>query len=120
VVDHQLGDHLQAALVRFVEENLEVVARAVARVDVAVVTDVVAIVLERRRVEGQQPHRAHAQLLDVVELGGEALEVADAVAVRVVERLDVHLVDDRVLVPKRGIRQRRLRGFHGDELLIFA
>ena len=47
--------------------------------------------------------RVDAQLLDVVELLRQAGEVADAVAVGVVERLDVHLVDDGVLVPERVV-----------------
>jgi hypothetical protein len=41
----------------------------------------------------------------VVELLGEAREVADPVAVAVEERLDVRLVDDGVLVPERVLRR---------------
>ena len=46
---------------------------------------------------------------EVVELLGQAAEVADAVAVAVVEGADVHLVDDRVLVPERVVAARRRR-----------
>ena len=46
-----------------VEELLEVVERAVVRVDVGVVGDVVAVVLERRRVERQQPDGGDAEVL---------------------------------------------------------
>ena len=49
VVEHQFGDDAQAAPVRFAQEHLEVRQRAVDRVDVEVVGDVVAVVLERRR-----------------------------------------------------------------------
>ena len=101
VVDDQLGDHPQAAPVRLVDQPPGVLERAVGRVDGAVVGDVVAVVAQRRGVERQQPDRRDAQLLDVVELGDHALEIADAVAVGVEERLDVGLVDDRVLVPVR-------------------
>ena len=45
--------------------------------------------------------RVDAEVLDVVELGRHALEVAHAVVVGIEERLDVQLVDDRVLVPER-------------------
>ncbi len=120
VVDHQLGDHLQAASVRLGDEGAEVLARAVMLVHVAVVGDVVAVVLERRRIERQQPHRVDAQFFYVVELGGQPLEVADAVAVRVEERLDVQLVDDRVLVPERAVRQLGLRLGYRGELATFA
>ena len=120
VVDHELGDHLEPAAMRLGHERAEVLARPVVRMHVAVIGDVVAVVLERRRIERQQPHRVDAELLDVIELRGEPAEVADAVAVRVEERLDVQLVDDRVLVPERGVRQRGLRLGDGDELVIFA
>jgi hypothetical protein len=115
MVHHQLGQHLEAAALRLAHEVLEVGHRAVLRMHAVVVGDVVAVVLERRRIEGQQPQRRDAQILDVVELRGKALEVAHAVVVRVEERLDVHLVYDRVLVPERllgdrGDLRRALRG----------
>ena len=66
----------------------------------AVVGDVVAVVAAGRGIERQQPQRGDAEVLQVVELLGQAGEVADAVVVAVGERLDVKLIDDRVLVPE--------------------
>ena len=100
VVDDQLGQHADAVRVRRVDEALEVVERAVHRVDRRVVGDVVAVVPERRRVEGQQPQAGDAEVVQVGELLGQPGKVADAVAVAVVEGADVGLVDDRVLVPE--------------------
>ncbi len=74
--------------------------RAVAGVDVGVIGDVVAVVPQGRGVEGQQPDGGDAQVLEVVEPLGQAAEVADAVAVAVLEGADVDLVDDGVLVPE--------------------
>jgi hypothetical protein len=71
--------------------------------DGAVVGDVVPVVTQRRRVERQEPYRGDAEILEVVQLGGEAGEVADAVRVRIVERSDVELVDDGVAIPL-GVR----------------
>ena len=99
VVDHQLGDHAQAALVGGAHEAPEVAHRAVRRVDVAVVGDVVAVVAQRRRIERQDPDRIDAELLDVVELLHQAGKVADAVVVGIEERFDVQLIDDGVFVP---------------------
>ena len=107
VVDDQLGDDAQAAAVRLAQEVAEVVAACRRRVDVGVVGDVVAVVLQRRGVERQQPDRGDAEVLEVVELRGQAAEVADAVAVAVVEGADVQLVDDRVLVPERVVLDAR-------------
>ena len=84
-----------------VDEALEVVERAVDRVDRGVVGDVVAVVPERRRIEGEQPDAGDAEVLQILELLGQPREVADAVVVAVVERANVGFVDDRVFVPKR-------------------
>ena len=63
------------------------------------VADVVAAVAQRRLVEGQQPEAVDAEPLQVVELLGEAPQVAGAVAVGVVEAPDEHLVEHGPLVP---------------------
>jgi hypothetical protein len=107
VVDHELRDHAQPAPVRLVEEPLEVLDRAVGGVDLLVRRDVVAVVFQRRRVEGEQPEAGDAERLDVVELVHQPAEVAVAVAVAVPERLDVRLVDHRVLVPERVVVAHR-------------
>ena len=101
VVDDQLDHHLHVAGVGCVEELLEVVDGAVGGVDVDVVGDVVAVVAQGRGEEGQEPEAGDAEVLQVVELGDQALEVADAVGVGVGEGADVKLVDDRVFVPER-------------------
>ena len=89
------------ALVRLVDEVLEVVDRPVVGVDVEEVRDVVAAVAERRRVEGQQPDAVDAEPLQVVELVGEPAEVAGAVVVPVEEPAQMDLVEDRGLEPQR-------------------
>jgi hypothetical protein len=111
VVDDEVGDHAKAAAVRLADEKVEVRHLAVERRDVLVVGDVIAVVPERGRVEGQEPEAVDAQVLDVVEALGETREIADAVVVRVLERLDVHLVEDGVLVPEviQGGRPPRAR-----------
>jgi len=101
VVDDELDHDLHVAGVSFVEKLLEVCDGAVGRVDVGVVGDVVAVIAERRGEEGEQPEAGDAEILEVIELGDEALEVANAIGVGVRERADVNLVDDRVFVPER-------------------
>ena len=78
--------------------------RAEVGIDAAIVGDVVAVVLAGARIERQQPQRVDAEVLQIIELLGQAGEVADAVAVAVGERLDVKLIDDRVLVPEVVLR----------------
>ncbi len=99
VVDDELGDHPQAPPVRLGDEGAQIPHLPVGRVDRPVVGDIVAVIAQRRGIEGQQPERRDAELLDVVQALHQPGEVADAVIVAVLERLDVKLVDDRVLVP---------------------
>ena len=79
----------------------DVVDRAVVGVDLGEVGDVVAAVAQRRGVERQQPDAVDPEPLQVVELLGQAAEVARAVAVGVEEAADVDLVEDGALEPQR-------------------
>ena len=101
VVHDEVGDHADAAPVRRVDERVEVLDGAVVGMDRVEVGDVVAAVAERRRVHRQQPDAIDAEPLEVVELVGQAAEVALAVVVSVREAADVDLVEDRALEPQR-------------------
>src|SRR5690606_7758916 len=68
VVDDQLGDDAQAARVGLTQKALEVRHRAVSRMDLRVVGDVVAVVAPRRWIEWEQPDRRDAEVLQVIEL----------------------------------------------------
>src|SRR5207247_8332284 len=94
------------------DELIEVVHRPEDRIDRGVVRDVVAEVGERRGVDRRKPERVHAEIDEVVEALRDPSQVADPVAVRVLERAWVDLVDDRVLPPHEwpGYVARR-RGF---------
>ncbi len=122
VVHDEVDDHAHAALVGGVHELDEVGQVAELRQDGGVVGDVVAAVAQGRLEEGRQPQAVHAQPLQVVQLGGQAREVADAVAVGVLEGTDEHLVEDgslepvRVAVLGRGVLELVRHGLvHGHE-----
>ena len=100
VVGHPVDEHPQAAVVRLGHQRVEVGQRAEDGVDVAVVADVVAVVLHRRPVERRQPEGVDAQPHQVVEMGTDAVEVADPVTVRVGERARIDLVHDRRTPPR--------------------
>ena len=101
VIDDQLGDDAQAALVGGLHEVPEILHRPVGGIDVAVIGDVVAVVAQGRGIERHDPERRDAEIADVIEFLGQALEIADPVIRRIEERLDVNLVDDGVTVPLR-------------------
>ena len=99
VVHHEVDDHADVALVRLVEEVVEVLDRAGLGEDVGEVGDVVAAVAQGRGEERRHPQAVDAQPVQVVELLGQSAEVADPVAVRVLERADQDLVEDGRLEP---------------------
>ena len=74
VVQDQFSDDSQPAAMRLPQEDLEVLQRAILRVNITVVGDVIPVILERRRVKRQQPHRRHPQVLQVVQLVRQARE----------------------------------------------
>ena len=110
VVHDEVHHDLQTAPVRLGEQLVHVLQRAEQRVDVLVVGDVVAVVVLRRPVDRGQPQHVHAKISQIIETAGDALQVADAVAVRVLEGTRVDLVDHRVGPPR--VRGRAV-GTHG-------
>ena len=99
VPGHEVEQHADAAGVRLVEQTPQVLVGAVARCGAVVVAHVVAGVVERGIEAGVDPDRVAAELADMVEPGDDAVEVADAVGVRVLERLRVDLIEHRVVEP---------------------
>jgi hypothetical protein len=69
------------------------------RVDVARIGHVVAVVGHRRDHHRIEPDRVDAQRLEVLQLGGDPVEIADAVTVAVTERPGVHLIEKRARPP---------------------
>ena len=100
VVDHQVHDQPHAARVQLRDQLVELRQRAEQRVDVLVVADVVAVVGLRRGVDRRQPQDVDAEVGQVVQPLQDAAEVADAVAVGVLERAGIDLVDDGAGPPR--------------------
>ena len=100
VIQHQLGDHAQSAPVSFAQKALKIAQRAIGGMNLGVIGDIVTIVAQRRRTEGQQPDRRHAQVLEVVQLLRQAAEVTDAVHYAVEKCAHMDLVNDGILVPR--------------------
>ena len=99
VIRHQVEDDANAAAMRLGDQAIERREVAEIRMDAAVVADVVAPIIERRRVDRAQPDRVDAERLEIVEMRGDAVEVADSVAVRIGETARIDLVEDRALPP---------------------
>ena len=66
-----------------------------------VVGDVVTVVAQGRWEKRQQPETGDAQFLEIIQFLDQALKVANAIAITVEERLDVCLINNRILIPER-------------------
>ena len=93
VVQHVVQVNLDVPVVRLRQQAVQVGQRAQARVDGGVVRHVIAVV-GHGGVDGREPQGADAQLLQVVQLVGQAAQVAPAVAVAVCKGVDQQLVGD--------------------------
>ena len=99
MVQHQVEDDPDPAIMRLGQEPAEIGQRAVLGRDIAVVADVVAAIPVGRGEVRRQPDRVDAEINKIVELAGDPSEVTDAIAVTVGERARVDLVEDSSLPP---------------------
>jgi len=108
MVEDHVDQHMDSAAVRLGYHALEVGVGAELRIHAVVVRRIIAVIAGRRHYR-HQPDAFRAQVtlcrgiavVDVVELLREPVEIADAVAVRVVERADEDLVADGTALPVR-------------------
>ena len=100
VVDHQVDDHPDSALLGRMREFDELTECSVARIDLVVVRNVVAIIATGRGLEGHQPDGGHSKSMKIVEPPHEPGEVPHSVAIGVHVGGYRKAIDDRVLVPK--------------------
>ena len=84
---------------RFAQETFEITQAAIGWIDSAIIGNVVAVIAQGRGIEGHDPDRGCAEILDVIKLLGEAREIADAVVVGVEKGFHMQLIDNRVAIP---------------------
>ena len=99
VAGDEVKQDTDALLVGSFEEGGGVLVRAVARGNLFVVAHVVTGVFKRRVKARIDPQSVAAQALDVVQLGDNALQVADTVAVGIVEALGIDFIEYCVFEP---------------------
>ena len=62
VIQHEVHDDAQPACVSRIEQGFEIVQRPIIRMDVMIIRNIIAIVLERGGVDGHQPETIHAEI----------------------------------------------------------
>src|ERR1700722_9868557 len=68
-------------------------------IDIAIVRDIVTEVDHRRWIDRRYPKSVHAQPMEIVKAVTDTVEVADTVAVAILKRSRVDLVNDASLPP---------------------
>ncbi len=99
MVRDDVHEDLDAQPVGGFDEGVETLEGAVLGVDAPVVGDVVAVVVLRGGVDGVEPYGIDAEIGEFGEGLRHSREVAEAVAVRILEGTDVDLIGDCVAPP---------------------
>ena len=99
VVDDQVHDDLDAALVGAGQQLVEIGHGAELFHDLLIVGDVVAVVVVGGAVDGAHPDDVDAQFLQIVQLADDTAQIADAIAVAVTEGAGVNLIDNTFFPP---------------------
>ena len=105
MVGHEVDNHADPAAMRLRDQPLEGGEVAKVRMDAAVVADVVTPVVERRGIYRVQPDGVDAERAQIVEMRGDAVEIADTVAVRIGKRAWIDLIEDGTLPPLESHRE---------------
>ena len=93
VIEDDVDHDANPAPVRLGKQPIEIREGAEQRIDPLVIADVIPEVDLRRRIERRDPDRVDAEILQIRQTARDAVQVADAVAVRVLKAADVHLIE---------------------------
>ena len=98
VIGDQVEDYPDATAASLANQSFEGAKIAQLGMDIAVVADIVAPVIERRGIDRGEPNRIDTQrsigaIIQVVQVRGDAVEVADAVTVRIGKAAHVDLIE---------------------------
>ena len=85
---------------RFLNQRVEIGQRAENRIDITIIGNVIAEILHRRLEEGREPHGIDSKRSHIVELVGDAGQIADAVTIAVGEAARIDLIDRRAAPPR--------------------
>ena len=107
MVRDEIDEDTELEVVRFGNQRIGVGQRAEVGVDVAIVGDVVAAVEQRRGIPRADPDGVDAELGKIRQPRPNAVEIADAIPVRVGERAWVDLVDDCATPPLGRLRHSK-------------
>ena len=107
VAGHKIQADLQSFGMSLVNEPYQIRVRAETRVYLIVVGDVIAAVLELAAEHRADPDCVESQILDIIQFRADSLQITIAVAIAVLERGRVDVIDSSRVKPLRiGLRAK--------------
>ena len=108
VVQDEVGDDADIALLGLRNQAVEIGHRAVLRVDSPVVRNVIPEIDLWRGIERRDPDGVDAEFLEIIQMLGDAIQVADSVSVCICEAAGINFVNYGALPPLgRGSQLRQ-------------
>src|ERR1700734_1475542 len=114
MIRHKIHDDAHAMLLAIRHHAVEIGQRSVHRIDVFIISDVIAKIDLRRRIAGRNPDRVYSEVMQVLHLGSDAIQIADAIVIAVGKTARIDFIEDSMLPPlvafgvdRLGLRTRR-------------
>src|SRR5450631_437804 len=102
MVWHKIQDQFETVRVYSGEQRVEIDHRAEQRIDAGIIANVIAKILHRRRKYWREPDRINAKLSEIGKPTDDARQIADAIAIAVLKRARVDLINDSGFPPSVG------------------
>ena len=99
VVDDQIHDDVHIPLFRLVQQLVKLLHGAELPGNAVIVGDVIALIGKGRGIDGRQPENVNAQAFQIIQLGQNSCQIADAVTVGVEKALGINLIGNLVVPP---------------------
>lgn len=113
VIQNKVHDHAEPAIVSILEEFVEVLECAKARVDIDVIAHVVAEIMHGRWIDRGQPNRIYPErgrfTPEVLQPGSDTGEIADTIVIGVLKTPGIDLIKDGGLPPRSILKARHSR-----------
>jgi hypothetical protein len=99
MVRHEIEDDFDTLDMRSFEQRIEIRQRSKQRVDVGVVCYIVSEIRHGRGEDGRYPDGIHSEFDEIGQSPNDTAQIANAVAVCILKRARVDLIDDACLPP---------------------
>ena len=104
VVRHEVEQQLQSSPVDRMQQLVEIAKRSEQRLDVGVIGNVIAEIGHRRAKDRREPDGADAELDEIIQAPQDAVEIPDTVAIAVLKRAWINLINCRGSPPFGPVR----------------